>query len=77
MPYAKKSHLLIAGTMLLVAGLTVACESDVERQMRLEREAMKEKGELEKLEGQLDTTNPDPYDPQGRGAIKRGSFKVN
>lgn len=61
---AKKSRLFLAGTVLALAGLTAACESAVERQMRLEREALEATGELEKLEGQLDTVNPDPYDPK-------------
>lgn len=74
---ATKNRLATAGTLLLLAGLTAACESDVDRQMRLEREALEAEGELEELEGQLNTTNPDPYDPKKRGTINRGRFKQN
>ncbi len=59
--HAKKSRLILAGTMLVLTGLLGACETDVQRQMRLEREALKASGELEELQQQLDTVNPDPY----------------
>lgn len=72
---AKKSRLFLVATALAFAGLTAACESDVERQMRLEREALEESGELEELEGQLNTVNPDPYDPSETGTRNIGRFK--
>jgi hypothetical protein len=61
--------------MLAFAGMTAACESDVERQMRLEREALKKSGELEELEEQVETVNPDPYDPKEAGTRNIGRFK--
>jgi len=77
MLHGDKFRLLLAGAMLAIAGLTVACESDVERQMREEREALKASGELEKLENQLDTVNPDPYAPESTGTKNIGRFKNN
>ncbi len=71
---AKSSRLILVATMLAFAGMTAACESNVEREMRLEREALKESGELEELENQVNTVNPDPYDPKTRGTINRGRF---
>lgn len=65
----------LAGVLLAVAGLTAACESDIDRQLRLEREALKEAGKLEELEKQLDTTNPDPYAPGERPTGNIGRFK--
>lgn len=73
--HSRISRLALAGPLLMVASLLAACESDVERQMRLEREKLEETGELEELEEQLDTTNPDPYDPTNAGTINRGRFK--
>lgn len=67
--------LLLVGTLLALAGLTAACESDIDRQMRQEREALKKSGELEELEGQLNTTNPDPYAPGATGTLNNGRFK--
>lgn len=75
MRHAKKARPVTFAAILTLAGLTAACESDVDRQMRLEREALEAQGELEELEGQLNTTNPDPYDPEKRGTINRGRFK--
>ena len=67
----------LVGAMLAIAGLTAACESTVEREMRLEREALEASGELEELEGQLNTVNPDPYDPSKTGTKNIGRFKQN
>jgi hypothetical protein len=61
MSYAKQKRLLLAGAMVAIAGLTAACESNVQREMRLEREALKKSGELEELQNQVNTVNPDPY----------------
>lgn len=68
-------RLLLVAALLAFAGLTAACESDVDRQMRLEREALKKSGELEELEQQLDTTNPDPYSRKSAGTKNIGRFK--
>ncbi|GAB4224412.1 MAG: hypothetical protein Tsb0032_28930 [Kiloniellaceae bacterium] len=73
--HVKKSRLLLIGTLVVAAGLAAACESDIDRKMRLEREALKDSGELEKLEGQLDTVNPDPYAPGKTGTKNIGRFK--
>ncbi len=67
----------LVGTLVALAGLTAACESAIEREMRLEREALKTSGELEELENQLDTTNPDPYARSETGTIINGRFKQN
>ena len=67
-----KRRLFLVGVMLSLAGLTTACESAVERQMRLEREALKKSGELENLENQVNTVNPDPYDPKTTGTYNLG-----
>lgn len=73
--HAKQKRLVLAGVMVALAGLTAACESDVQREMRLEREALKESGELEELQEQVDTVNPDPYAP-GKAKTKNiGRFK--
>ncbi|WP_193368074.1 hypothetical protein [Pelagibius marinus] len=74
---AKNSRLILVATVLALAGLTAACESAVEREMRLEREALKESGELEELEKQVETVNPDPYDPKTTGTKNIGRFKNN
>ncbi len=74
---AKYSRLILVATLLAFAGMTAACESDVERQMRLEREALKKSGELEELEEQVETVNPDPYDPKTKGTKNIGRFKNN
>jgi hypothetical protein len=68
MEHGRKARLLpgrwlLLGAALTLAGLTAACESDIDREMRLEREALKKSGDLEKLEGQLNTINPDLYAP--------------
>jgi hypothetical protein len=68
---AKLKRLLLAGALVAAAGLTAACESDVQRQMRLEREALKESGELEELQKQVDTVNPDPYAPSPTKPVGR------
>jgi hypothetical protein len=68
---------LLLGTLLALAGMTAACESDIDREMRQEREALKKAGELEELEGQLNTTNPDPYAPGERKTLNNGRFKQN
>ncbi|MEO3431479.1 hypothetical protein AAFN88_21660 [Pelagibius sp. CAU 1746] len=72
---AKISRLILVATALTFAGLTAACESDIERKMRLEREALKKSGELEELENQVNTVNPDPYDPEKSGTRNIGRFK--
>ncbi len=72
---AKKSPAVLAAILLTFAGLTAGCESAVERQMREEREALEAAGELEELEGQLDTTNPDPYSREEAGTKNIGRFK--
>ncbi len=77
MLHVKKNRLVLTGSILALAGLLLACESDVERQMRLEREALEASGELEDLEGQLNTVNPDPYDPNKTGTKNIGRFKQN
>ena len=61
MAHGWTGRLLLAGMILALAGLTVACENNVQREMRKEREALKKSGELDELEDQLNTTNPDPY----------------
>jgi len=75
----KERHLagrwLVFCVLLALGGLATACESDVERAMRQEREALKKSGELEELESQLDTTNPDPYAPAQAGTRNIGRFK--
>jgi hypothetical protein len=75
--HAKKSRPLLAATMLVLAGLVAGCESDIDRQMRQEREALKEAGELEELEGQLDTKNPDPYSKDEAGTRNIGRSRQN
>lgn len=70
-----RRRLLLAGAMLAIAALTAACESDAERQMRLEREALQKSGELEELEKQLNTTNPDPYSREESGTRNIGRSK--
>lgn len=82
MEYARIGRLvagrgLLLGTLLALAGMTAACESDIDREMRQEREALKKAGELEELEGQLNTTNPDPYGPGERKTVNNGRFKQN
>ena len=77
MPHGHYRRFLLVGAALALAGATAACESDVDREMRLEREALKKSGELEELEGQLNTTNPDPYAPSATGTINRGRFRNN
>lgn len=74
---AKKSPAVFAAIVLALAGLTAACESDIDRKMREEREALKKAGELEELEGQLNTTNPDPYSREEAGTKNIGRFKQN
>ena len=74
---AKKSRLILIATVLAFAGLTAACESDVERQMRLEREALKKSGELEELQNGINTVNPDPYAPKATGPGSIGKYKRN
>jgi hypothetical protein len=75
--HAKKSPPVLAATMLILAGLVAGCESDIDRQMRQEREALKKAGELEELEGQLNTKNPDPYSKDEAGTKNIGRFKQN
>ena len=74
MPHRHPTRLLMAGALLALTCLTAACESDVERQMRLEREALKKSGELEELQQQLDTSNPDPYKPDNGVPVNPGKF---
>lgn len=71
--HAKNRRPFLAVTLLAFAGLTAACESSIEREMRLEREALKKSGELEELQNQVDTVNPDPYAESGTRNI--GRFK--
>lgn len=73
--HAKKSRRVLVATMLGLAGLTAACESAMEREMRLEREALEASGKLDELENQLNTVNPDPYDPKKTGTRNIGRFK--
>jgi len=75
MLHGHNRRFLLVGAVLALAGLTAACESAVQREMRLEREALKKSGELEELEGQLNTTNPDPYAPGVVGTPNIGRFK--
>jgi hypothetical protein len=75
MLHGHNRRFLLVGAALALAGLTAACESAVEREMRLEREALKKSGELEELEGQLNTTNPDPYAPSAVGTRNIGRSK--
>jgi len=75
MRYGDTRRLLLAAALLAGAGLAAACESDVDRQMRLEREALEEAGKLEALEQQLDTTNPDPYSRESAGTKNIGRFR--
>lgn len=65
-------RIVLAMALLAAAGVAAACESDIDRQMRLEREALESSGELDDLKGQLETQNPDPYDPQTRNPTIRG-----
>lgn len=73
--HAKKSRQVLVAAMLGLAGLTAACESAMEREMRLEREALEASGKLDELENQLNTVNPDPYDPKKAGTRNIGRFK--
>ena len=80
MEHGRKARLLpgrwlLLGAALTLAGLTASCESDIDREMRQEREALKKSGELEELEGQLNTTNPDPYAASATGTRNIGRFK--
>ncbi|MEQ9627223.1 MAG: hypothetical protein RLO02_03435 [Roseitalea porphyridii] len=75
--HVKKSRPLLAATMLVLAGLVAGCESDIDRQMRQEREALKKAGELEELEGQLNTQNPDPYSKEEIGTKNIGRSRQN
>ncbi|WP_340119958.1 hypothetical protein [Pelagibius sp. 7325] len=75
--HVKKSRPLLAATMLVLAGLVAGCESDIDRQMRLEREALEKSGELEELEGQLNTKNPDPYSKEEIGTKNLGRSRQN
>ena len=80
MEHGRKARLLpgrwlLLGVALTLAGLTAACESDIDREMRQAREVLKKSGELEELESQLNTTNPDPYAQENAGTINRGRFK--
>jgi len=75
MTYRSAGRTALALALLVAAGMTAACESDVDRAMREEREALKASGELEDLEQQLETQNPDPYDPKTRGTVNIGRFK--
>ena len=61
MLHGQKRRILLVGAVLALGGLTAACESAVDREMRQEREALKKSGELEELENQLHTTNPEKY----------------
>jgi hypothetical protein len=74
MLHAGMTRLLLAGAMLALAGLTAACESAAERQARLDREAYLESLDVEELKGSLETVNPDPYDPHGRGTSNMGKL---
>jgi hypothetical protein len=80
MEHGRKARLLarrglLVGALLALAGASAACESKLDREMRQEREALKKSGELEKLEGQLDTTNPDLYAPGESKTLNNGRFK--
>jgi hypothetical protein len=74
---ANRKRLLLAAAMVATAGLAAACESDVQREMRLEREALKKSGDLEELQKQLDTVNPDLYAPDETKTKNIGRFKNN
>ena len=54
--------------LVLVLGLTAACETAGERALREEREAYIESLDLEELKESLETVNPDPYND---GTIKK------
>jgi len=73
--HAKKRPPVLAATMLVLAGLVAGCESDIDRQMRQEREALEKAGELEELEGQLNTTNSDPYSKEEVGTKNPGRHR--
>jgi len=73
--HAKKRPPVLAATMLVLAGLVAGCESDIDRQMRQEREALEKAGELEELEGQLNTTNSDPYSKEEAGTKNPGRHR--
>ena len=77
MTYRSAGRTALALALLAAAGMTAACESDVDRAMREEREALKASGQLEELEDQLQTKNPDPYDPKNSGTMNIGRFKQN
>ena len=77
MAYRIAGRILTIVALFTFGGLLAACESDVDRAMRLEREALKKSGELEKLEEQLNTTNPDPYDPKNAGTRNLWRHKPN
>ena len=68
----RTGRMVLAMALLAATGLAVGCESDIDREMRLEREALEESGELEELEQQLNTVNPDPYDPEKNTSRFRG-----
>ena len=73
----EKCRIPLIAVLLAAAALTAACETAAEREARLEREAYVESLDVEELKKQLDTVNPDPYDPKNRRTINRGRLKRN
>lgn len=57
-------NILRVSLAVAALGLTAACETAAERDARLEREAYIETLNVEELKEQLNTVNPDPYDPK-------------
>ena len=77
MTYVGKCRIPVLGVLLAAAALTAACETAAEREARLEREAYVESLDVEELKNQLETVNPDPYDPKSRRTINRGRLRRN
>ena len=77
MSHGETRRLFLICAMLAVAGMTAACESDAERKARLEREEYLKSLDVEELQKQLNTVNPDPYAPGETGTKNVGRFKNN
>jgi hypothetical protein len=77
MLYVPKRRIFLIGALLAMAGLTTGCETNAERQARLEREAFMKTVDVEELKKQLNTVNPDPYAPGEKGTRKIGRAKQN
>ena len=70
-----KRRLFLIAAMLAVAASTAACESEAERQARLEREAYIKSLDTEELKNSLKTVNPDPYSSETTAPMSFGGHK--